>query len=107
MTAQEWRTNQGLEPFNASNDRYMRLMSMVRASGKPLEARMATMAVLCLYQLDKFRELIERMHIFSRVELSEERRNAVMSRDEDTLDFALDWMELVIFGQSEGLQKHE
>lgn len=105
-TAGEWLADQGLDVFNAANDRYMRLMSMVRASGKPLEARMATMAVLCLYQLDKFRELIEQMRIFSRVELSEERRNAIMSRDEDTLDFALDWMELIIFGQSDGLKKH-
>lgn len=104
-TAQEWLADQGLDVFNAANDRYMRLMTMVRASGKPLEARMATMAILCLYQLDKFRELIEQMHIFARVELSEERKQAIMSRDEDTLDFALDWMELVLFGESEGLKK--
>ena len=45
------------------------------------------------------------MGIFRRVEVSEERQKAVMESDEATLDFALDWLELVIFGQSEGLNK--
>ena len=80
-------------------------MAMVKATEKPLEPRMATMAILCLYQLDKFRELIQKMGIFRRVEVSEERQKAVMESDEATLDFALDWLELVIFGQSEGLNK--
>ena len=89
----------------------MRLMAMVRATGKPLEQRMTTMAVLCLYQLDKFRELVERMRIFSRVEVDAARREAVMQDSEEgdvaALNFALDWMELIIFGQSEGLAKAE
>ena len=110
-TAAQWLENQGLAPYNAANDRYMRLMAMVRATGKPLEQRMTTMAVLCLYQLDKFRELVERMRIFSRVEVDAARREAVMQDSEEgdvaALNFALDWMELIIFGQSEGLAKAE
>ena len=104
-TAQTWLASQELDAYNAANDRYMRLMAMVKATEKPLEPRMATMAILCLYQLDKFRELIQKMGIFRRVEVSEERQKAVMESDEATLDFALDWLELVIFGQSEGLNK--
>ena len=104
-TAQTWLASQELDEYNAANDRYMRLMAMVKATEKPLEPRMATMVILCLYQLDKFRELIEKMGIFRRVEITEERQKAVMASDEATLDFALDWLELVIFGQSEGLNK--
>ena len=104
-TAQTWLASQELDEYNAANDRYMRLMAMVKATEKPLEPRMATMVILCLYQLDKFRELIEKMGIFRRVEITEERQKAVMESDEATLDFALDWLELVIFGQSEGLNK--
>lgn len=59
-TPQSWFENQQLTDYNAANDRYMRLMALVRGTGKPLEARLATMSVLCLYQLDKFRELIGR-----------------------------------------------
>ena len=89
----------------------MRLMALVRATGKPLEPRMATMTVLCLFQLDRFRELVTAMKIFSHVDTSEERKAAVMQDspegDVAALDFALDWLELVIFGQSEGLAKKQ
>ena len=87
----------------------MRLMAMVRATGKPLEPKLVTMLVLCLFQLDKFRELITNMRVFSHVNITEERQAAILEDnqkgDEAALDFGLDWMELVIFGQSQGLAK--
>jgi Fe-S-cluster containining protein len=106
-TPAQWFADQQVDVYNASNDRYMRLMTMVRASGRPLEARLATTAVLCLFQLDKFRELIANMRIFERVEVDDARKAAVMDAkaDEAALDFALDWMELVIFSKSERLSK--
>ena len=108
-TPQQWLANEELHPYNASNDRYMRLMAMVRATGKPLEPKLVTMTVLCLFQLDKFRELITNMRVFSHVDITEERKAAILedsqSGDEAALDFGLDWMELVIFGQSAGLTK--
>lgn len=108
-TPAQWFADQGMEPYTRFNDRYMRLMAMVRATEKPLEPRLATMAVLCLYQLDKFRELVSAMRIFSRVEVSPELQARIMKDspdgDEAALDFALDWMELVIFGTSPGLSR--
>ena len=104
-TAQEWFEHEGVLPYNKANDRYMRLSAMVATSGRPLDQKLSNMCMLCCYQLDKFRELVGRMKIFSRVKISEERRQAVMAQDEACLDFALDWMELVIFGRSEGLDK--
>lgn len=102
-TAQEWLRDEDLAAYNAANDRYMRLMTMVRATGRPLEPRMATTAVLCLFQLDKFRELISAMGIFSRVDADAARQQAVMedsrAGDAAALDFALDWLELALFGQ--------
>ncbi len=110
-TPHQWMENEELAPFNRANDRYMRLMALVRATGKPLEPRMATMAVLCLFHIDRFRELVTTMKIFSHVDTSEERKNAIMQDslegDVAALDFALDWLELVIFGQSEGLVKKQ
>lgn len=110
-TPHQWMENEELQPFNRANDRYMRLMALVRATGKPLEPRMATMTVLCLFQLDRFRELVTAMKIFSHVDTSKERKAAVMQDspegDVAALDFALDWLELVIFGQSEGLAKKQ
>jgi hypothetical protein len=76
-------------------------MTMTRASGKPLDTRLKAMSLLCLFQLDKFRELIMRMGIFTRVD-AHDRQDAIMedslAGDEAALDFALDWMELVLFG---------
>ena len=49
------------------------------------------------------------MRVFSHVSITEERKAAILENnqkgDEAALDFGLDWMELVIFGQSEGLAK--
>ena len=67
------------------------------------------MSVLCLYQLDKFRELITHMRIFEHVDADAARQAAVMedspAGDRAALDFGLDWMELVIFGKSQGLTR--
>lgn len=108
-TASQWFTDQGLAPYNSSNDRYMRLISMVRATGKPLEPRMTNMCLLCLYQLDRFRDLIRKMNIFSRVEVDEAKQQLIMTPghpgDEACLDFAFDWLELMIFGISPNLRK--
>lgn len=104
-TAQEWFEREGLTPYNNANDRYMRLGAMIAASGRPLEDRLATMCILCCYQLDRFRELVDRMRIFERVRVDPARQAAVRDHDEDALEFGLDWMELVIFGTCDGLEK--
>ena len=104
-TAREWFEHEGLEPYNVSNDRYMRLGAMITASGSPISEKMGNMALLCLYQLDRFREFITTMNIFKRVEVDEERQKAIMESDEAALEFGYDWVELVLFGQSEGLKK--
>ncbi len=106
-TAREWLADQGLEAYNASNDRYMRLMAMVKASGEPISSRMATMCVLAFYQLDKFRDFLTKMQVLDKVELSDERRAALMEQDEVLLDFAFDWVELVLFGQCPTLQRRK
>lgn len=68
------------------------------------------MLVLCLFQLDKFRELITNMRVFSHVSITEERKAAILENnqkgDEAALDFGLDWMELVIFRAERGLGKN-
>lgn len=104
-TAHTWMASQGLDAYNAANDRYMRLLAMVKASGSPVSPRMASMCLLCLYQLDKFRELLVKMQVADKVVISAERWKAIMAVDEDCLDFALDWIELVLFGQCPGLQR--
>lgn len=110
-TPHEWFAKEGLEPYNLYNDRHMRLLSMVRASGRPLDARLAGMAMLSLFQLEKFRQLIDKMNIFDRLDIERSRQKRIMedtlAGDEACLDFAYDWLELVIFGKSDNLGRKD
>ncbi|MBD5552994.1 MAG: YkgJ family cysteine cluster protein [Desulfovibrio sp.] len=102
-TPRAWFRNQGLERYSHFNDRYMRLMSMVAASGRPLDKRLTGMALLCLWQLDSFAEFLAEMRILSQLELADEQRARIMSDPEERLDFGLSWLELVIFGEAADL----
>ena len=104
-TAQEWLKDQGLEPYNESNDRYMRLMAQVKKSGSPVSPKMATMIILCLYQLDQFRAFIANMKIFDKVEVSNAKCEAIMASDEACLNFAYEWLELVMFSKCPTLKR--
>ena len=106
-TAQEWIVDQGLEPYNRSNDRYMRLMAKVKNSAQPVSERMAAMCLLAFFQLDRFKEFLESMGVFDKTDISDARRMAVLADEEARLDFAFDWIELVLCGNAEGLQRKE
>lgn len=104
-TSAEWFEHEGLGPYNASNDRYARLGALITASGDPISEKMGNMAMLSLYQLDKFHEFVTTMKIFDRVEVDEERRRAILESEEALLDFGFDWMELVLFGRCDNLAR--
>ena len=106
-SAGEWVAAQGLEPYNRSNDRYMQLMAMVKASGQPVSERMATMCLLAFFQLDRFKDFLESMGVFDKVNITDARRRAVLENEEARLDFAFDWIELVLFGNTNALQRQE
>ena len=112
-TTDTWLADQGLEPYNRMNDRYMRLIIRYKdvANGAILSGKHATMALLCLYQQDRFLEFLQSVGMFSRVSITGEYngltgREAVelVLRDpEQRLWFAFDWLELMLFGASDTL----
>ncbi len=104
-TAQEWLRDQGLEPYNEFNDSYMRIMAKVKETGEPVSPKMATMIILCLYQLDRFRNFLGEMKIFSKLEIETKRCELIMADDEQCLIFAMEWLELVIFGTCATLKR--
>lgn len=104
-TAPQWMAHQELDVYNAYNDRYMRVMAMVKASGRPISARLATMCVLAFYQLDQFRDFLTQMGVLEKLDLSQDRREAVLEEEESRLEFSCDWIELVVFGQCPTLQR--
>jgi hypothetical protein len=85
----------------------MQLMAKVKASGQPVSERMATMCLLAFFQLDRSKGFLESMGVFDKVDIADERRMAVLEDEEARLDFAFDWMELVLFGSAGGLARKE
>ena len=104
-TPHEWFDHEALKDYNASNDRYMRIGAMVTASGGPVPQKVGNLAFLCLYQLDRFREFIETMRLYERVEVDAARRAEMETSEEALLEFAYDWVELAIFGEAPGLAR--
>lgn len=106
-TGQSWLASQNLGRHNYFNDRYMRLMSLVAATGEPLSARQADMALLCLWQIDRFREFIQQAGLLARLDMAPGRAELCLAPGLDgweaCLDLGISWLELAIFGQAPDL----
>lgn len=99
-----WLADQGLEPYNASNDRYMRLMARCKRQGAAISPKQATMVLLACYQLDRFADFIRGVRLFDRLDIDAARQQHVLDNEEARLDFAYDWAELVLFGDCAALR---
>lgn len=101
-TTETWQQDQEIALYNRANDRYMRIMA--RQKGKPaIDAKHGVMCLLALYQLDRFQEFIRNMNLFSRLDADQARQEAVLSDEEQCLDFAYDWVELMVCGDNANL----
>jgi hypothetical protein len=94
--------DQGLTPYNASNDRYMALASCLQGHGH-LSGQQTGMCGLALYQPDDFQRFLVSSHLLERLDMTDERRGGVLRDEEVCLDFAFDWLELSLLGQTEHL----
>lgn len=103
--APSWLADQDLARYNALNDRYMRLMAFTRGKGVGLSDKQAQMVWLAQYQPDAFQQFIGKMGLFNLVDIDEERQQRVMSDEEETLVFGLDWLELAFFGIQDHLRR--
>ncbi|BBD06891.1 YkgJ family cysteine cluster protein [Desulfovibrio ferrophilus] len=103
-TPSEWLKDQGLEPYNTSNDRFMLLLARIKEAGQPVDPRHANMAALALYQLDNFGQFINDTKLLDRLDMDEARKEAIAQNEEARLEFAIDWLELIMFGESKTLR---
>ncbi|WP_164561864.1 YkgJ family cysteine cluster protein [Nitratidesulfovibrio vulgaris] len=97
-TSATWLQDQGLEPYYRWNDAYMSLMARQRRTGTVLGPKHATMCLLAFYQLDRFADFVRGVHLFSRLDVDEARQERILADEEERLGFALEWAELVLFG---------
>ncbi|THB64825.1 MAG: YkgJ family cysteine cluster protein [Desulfovibrio sp.] len=98
-TTDSWRLDQDITRYNQANDRYMKLLFRQKGNGL-ISPKHANMCLLAVYQLDRFQEFIRHMNLFSRLELNEATQAAVLDNEEACLDFAMEWIELVIYGDN-------
>ncbi|MUM77498.1 YkgJ family cysteine cluster protein [Pseudodesulfovibrio sp. F-1] len=96
-TGDSWKQDQGFLAYTASNDRFMHLLARIRQTGSPVPEKMGHMATLALYKLDEFQRFIVQTRLFDRLEMDAERREAVLKDEAAALEFALDWLELMLF----------
>lgn len=104
-----WTADQGLEEYNAANDRYMALASglreMIGHGMPPLNQKQTGMAGLALYQPDEFRMFLGQSGLLERLDMTGERKTQVLSGDEEAcLEFGCDWLELSMLGRTERLK---
>lgn len=103
-TPSEWLKDQSLEPYNTSNDRFMLLLARIKESGRPVDPKHANMAALALYQLDNFGQFLDSTKLLDRLDMDDTRKDAITQDEQARLEFAIDWLELIIFGNSKTLR---
>lgn len=105
-----WLEDQGLVPYMCMNDRYMRLVARYKSvAGKAvLSGKHATMALLCLYQMDRFADFTSSTSLMQRIRFQGEWAALpeadlvarILGDPETRLSFGMEWMELVLFGSA-------
>lgn len=102
-----WFADQGLAKYVEFDDRYMRLLSLVKASGKPIGERLYSMALLSLWQMDNFLEFLLKMKVLDQVAGPAAEQSALLESGlpgcEARLALGLSWLELIIFGKAPDL----
>ena len=90
-TIASWTTDQGLEPYHASNDRFLALQAQWRKRISQPSKDFVGMAILALFRLDDFCALIFRRSAES-LGIDEERKAVVVEDESARLDFAFEWL---------------
>lgn len=104
-TSATWLTDQDLKEYNSHNDRYMLLLAEAKGRGAMLDQKQANMVFLAAYNVDAFRDFLANTGMLGRLELSEERQAAILKDESERLLFAMDWLELALFGLERNLKK--
>lgn len=111
QTPAQWFAEEGLSQYIAFNDKYMRLLSMVRATGSPLDSRLSGMVSLCLWQMDNFRQFVEKVDLHTQVDgpaiANADMLTDSLSGDTALLELGMSWLELIIFGKAPSLWRKE
>lgn len=93
-TPKTWLEKEDCAKFDKYAAQYARLVAKLNTH--PHKERLNNLFFLCLFQLDRFRQFIDKMRLFSRVPASAEEKIKIMENspegNEACLDFAFRWL---------------
>lgn len=99
-TIEEWLAGEGLDEYNAMNDKWLEILTSPLSLGPEKDARRKLqMFYMASYNLDTFRDFIFKSGFFLRFEVDSDLREALFDDDAALLLFALDWLKFSLFGQ--------
>ncbi len=101
QTVDEYRHNQGVDKYDDMNSRWREIVLRKRSSGptvgRPTDRSMQLFD-MCSYDLDSFREFIQTESFQDVFDLSEDEMHHLTSDEEMLLDFAMRYLNQVLFG---------
>ena len=103
QTVADYRVEQGLDLYDDMNRRWRQLILKKRSAGPTVGApseRSLQLFDMCSYDLDSFREFIQSPKFKEIVDLPPEDEQELVSNEESLLDFAMRFLEQVLFGVS-------
>lgn len=101
QTVAEYRIEQGLDKYDAMNSHWRRLILKKRSAGPAVGSpseRSLQLFDMCSYDLDSFREFVRSPKFKEVIELSPEQERELMDNEESLLEFAMRFLEQVLFG---------
>ena len=98
---EEWMKNEGLDEYNAMNDRWLEIITTSRSLGPEKDVpRKIQMFYTASYHLDKFREFIFRSKFFELFEMEQGLKKRLAIDDVALMKFACDWLKFSLFGET-------
>lgn len=101
QTVATYRVEQGLDKYDEMNSHWRQLILKKRSAGPAVGSpseRSLQLFDMCSYDLDGFREFIQHSNFKKIVELSPEQEQELMDNEESLLEFAMSFLEQVLFG---------
>ena len=98
QTVREWVASQGIEPYDAMNDRMMDIISMKnRLLPGPLDTKSRQLFSMVCYDLDAFRTYLAENFSQQRLNMNDESWRLLQEDDEALLKFGLTWLQQALF----------
>lgn len=105
FTPESWMENQGLTDYIERNDPVLRLLAELQRREVKLTPKQATTAIMALYSPEDFANMVTTAGLLGKLTLAPEVYHGPPSSPEEWLAFGVDWLSLLLLGESRGLAR--